>query len=277
MVPWPQSASGSTAGSLRAGVVTVNWNTRALLARVLFGLTQVLEPGLVAEIVVVDNASDDGSAELARALADAGVIRLIANREQRYHGPGLTQGVNLLAARAAAEPLDVVWAVDSDVFVLRPDVLRGATAALRAFGAVVAADPEDYEPEPLGLTDRVGGAHCLLFDPAVVWQPRHRPFLEDGEPSRHMQADLRERGHRVLAFPFCADGYVLHLGRATLAEVAARGETSNRYHHWAIAHRVPHYGLNPDGERLLAEFEARYRAAVPDDTVETIVKALATQ
>lgn len=273
-VPWPKTPpSGALAP--RVGAVIVNWNTRPLLARTLFGLRRVLAPGLLHEIVVVDNASDDGSLELAHALADASVIRLIANDEQRYHGPGLTQGVNLLAACEAGERVDLIWALDSDVFVLRPDVLRVAIATMNETGAVYAGDPEDYEPGPPHLTGRQVLMHSTLFDPHVVWQSRHRPFLEHGDPSGHMQADLLADEHRILAFPFCSDGYLLHLGRSTLAEVAARAEASNRYHDWATTHFVPHYGLHPRGAELLAEFEDRYRAAVPDDATDTIVEALA--
>jgi glycosyltransferase involved in cell wall biosynthesis len=63
---------------------------------------QVVDRGTIAEVVVIDNASDDGSRELAQHLADQGVIRFIANDTQRHHGPGLTQGVNLLAPTSPA-------------------------------------------------------------------------------------------------------------------------------------------------------------------------------
>ncbi|HVE93982.1 MAG TPA: glycosyltransferase [Acidimicrobiales bacterium] len=272
-VPWPKTET-SNALPRRVGAVIVNWNTRALLARTLFGLTRVLETGPLHEIVVVDNASDDGSVELAHALADAGVIRLITNSEQRYHGPGLTQGVNLLSTCEERDLVDLIWALDSDVFVLRPDVLRVATATMTEMGAVYAGDPEGYEPGPPQLTTRQVLMHSTLFDPRVVWRPRYRPFLEHGDPSGHMQSDLRAEEHRILAFPFCSDGYLLHLGRSTLAEVAARAEASNRYYDWASTHFVPHYGLHPRGAELLAEFEERYRVSVPDDGTDTIVEAL---
>lgn len=120
MRAWPEVDRGD--GSLTVGVVIVNWNTRQLLARLLYGLKKVVAPGLVSEIVVVDNASDDGSLELAGALSDAGVIRLLANDSQRYHGPGLTQGVNVLSGLAhSGSVVDLVWALDTDILILRPD------------------------------------------------------------------------------------------------------------------------------------------------------------
>ena len=269
--PWPvgrRSADGT-----KVGVVTVNWNTAGLLARLVYGLRRVVAPGTITEIVVVDNASTDGSVDLARALAAAGVVHLIENPVQRYHGPGLTQGVNHLAR--CADRVDLVWVLDTDVFVLRPDVLDVAVGALDDSGAVLAADPEDYTPGPAALTAGPLALCSTLFDPAMVWRPRYRPFLEDGEPSRHLVADLHGDGRPVLAFPFCADRYLLHLGRATLAQVRARADATNRYGDWAAGHHEPHYAGLPDGAALAAGFEEAFRAAVPDDRPETLVATLA--
>ena len=119
-------------------MVTVNWNTRPHLCRLLFGLRRVVDRGAIAEIVVVDNGSDDGSVALAREAADTGAIELIANDRQRYHGPGLTQGVNRLGALArSGRPIDLVWALDTDVLVLRPDVVDAAVDAMAASGSVL--------------------------------------------------------------------------------------------------------------------------------------------
>lgn len=256
---------------MSVGVVTVNWNTRGLLARLVFGLRRVLPPGDVGEIVVVDNASDDGSVELARALEAAGVVRLIANDENRYHGLGLTQGVDALLESG---DIDLVWALDTDVLVLRKDAVRAAAQSLREHNAVLAADLDDYAPEPPHVTTERLSACSILFDPAVVWRAPHSRFRHDGEPSRQLQADLVAHGHRLLAFPFCARGYILHLGRATLAEVRRRGDVDNEFSDWAATHHEPHYGLRPDGSQLASEFERAYRAAVPDDDPATLVTAL---
>ena len=275
MVAWPTPRSSFKRDRLRVGVVTVNWNTRGLLARMLYGVLRVVERGTIVEVVVVDNASDDGSRELAQALADEGLIRFIGNDTQRYHGPALTQGVNLLAELAGhAEPVDLIWAVDSDVLVLQADVVRAAATAMASFGAVFAADPDDYAPGPPRVATERLSMCSTLFDPAIVWQPAHRPFLEDGDPSRHLQTDLAGAGHRRLAFPFCSDAYVLHVGRGTLAQVAARDATDNRYHAWALERHEPHFALRADGAALASRFEKRYRVAVPDDRIETLVEAL---
>lgn len=61
MVAWPTDPSTFDDHRPRVGVVTVNWNTRGLLARLLYGVMRVIDAGTVAEVVVVDNASEDGS------------------------------------------------------------------------------------------------------------------------------------------------------------------------------------------------------------------------
>jgi GT2 family glycosyltransferase len=60
----------------RVTVVVPSWNTRELLARCLESVISTAEQG-DCEIVVVDNASSDGSAELARDFHSS--VRLIAN------------------------------------------------------------------------------------------------------------------------------------------------------------------------------------------------------
>jgi glycosyltransferase involved in cell wall biosynthesis len=276
MEPWPSRALTRRAG--RIGVVTVNWNTRELVARQLFGIFRILAPDTVAEVVVVDNGSTDGSVEMLGYLAERHIIHFIANPRQRYHGPGVTQGVNRLAELACAgRAVDLVWVLDSDAFVLRADTIAVATAAMTRFAAVLAADLDDYRDAPAHVTTELLGACSTLFNPTAVWTAPHAPFLEDGEPSRQLQQDLVAAGHRILAFPFCRQGYVLHLGRATLDRVAELDARENRYREWAESRRAPHFGLRPDGPAIRATFERWYRDAVPDERLDTLANALAAR
>src|SRR3954471_13121169 len=82
--PQPQSA-----GQPRVACVVVNFNTRWLIAGLLFSLYRLLGKDQFATIVVVDNHSQDGSLALLDGCAEAGLIHLIRNRGQRYHGPAL--------------------------------------------------------------------------------------------------------------------------------------------------------------------------------------------
>jgi hypothetical protein len=97
MVEWPTGQSNFTDDRPRLGVVTVKWNTRDLLARMLYSVLRVVESGTITEVVVVDNASNDGSREVAQRLADEGIIRFIGNDTQRYQrlGGGLNEAKRL--------------------------------------------------------------------------------------------------------------------------------------------------------------------------------------
>jgi len=58
-------------------VIIVNWNTRELLAQCLESLYQTIH--VPCEVIVVDNASEDGSAEMVRSVFPQ--VRLIENTE----------------------------------------------------------------------------------------------------------------------------------------------------------------------------------------------------
>lgn len=83
---WPHSDPTAPAGI--PGVVVVNYNTRRLVAQLIYSLYRTLRPPRF-RLVVVDNGSTDGSAELLSAVAAAGLCHLIDNPDNRYHGPGL--------------------------------------------------------------------------------------------------------------------------------------------------------------------------------------------
>ncbi len=68
----------------RVAVVSVSCNTRELTGFLLWSLRRIVHwPGL--EIVIVDNGSRDGSAELLAGAARAGVCALLANDVNRQH------------------------------------------------------------------------------------------------------------------------------------------------------------------------------------------------
>ena len=94
-------------------VAIVNWNTRELLARCLRSLQPEADAGR-AEVWVVDNASDDGSAELVRR--EFPWARLIASEEN----VGFGRAVNRVASRTAT---DWIALANADV-ALRPGSLE---------------------------------------------------------------------------------------------------------------------------------------------------------
>ena len=100
-------------------VITVSFNTRELTELMLWSLRRILEWESL-EVVVVDNGSTDGSAELLANIDAAGGCRLIPNASNAMHGPALNQAMSFLASRGSGLPR-WVWVLDSDVVVSRPD------------------------------------------------------------------------------------------------------------------------------------------------------------
>jgi hypothetical protein len=155
--------------SVELAICIVNWNTRDLLWECLHSVVRETA-GLSAEIVVVDNASGDGSAEMvAREFPG---VRLIANRENRYYAGGNNQALQAVAA--------------AQYLLLNPDIVvqPGSLGVLREFlqthpqaGAVA--------PRLRGIDGKLQ-ATCRTFPgPAVVlWEalglsrllPRSRVF-----------------------------------------------------------------------------------------------------
>ncbi len=270
-VAWPTDASEGR----RVGIVVANFNTRRLIAQLVYSLYRVLGAHEFTQLVIVDNASTDGSQELLGALHDAGLLHLIRNRRQRYHGPALTQGISWLARRQGRELIDYVWVLDSDVIVLRPDTVRDALGVFdRTDAAAVGQRLGDPGYNRLLQNNAEMLNPCsLLLDPARIWRDPIPPFLEDGAPSTALQVTADELGLRLVEFPFVEDGYLLHLGRGTLREIADRGDEANRYYAWALEHQEYHYGGRADGRELLASFTALFDAEVGDLTQDALVAA----
>lgn len=238
--PWPRSDRQSPP---RIGIVVVNYNTAELIAGLLFTLYRVLPVGSFHRVVVIDNGSTDGSVPLLRAMNRAGLVELIESRWPQTHGPGLNRGVNRLARHA---DVDLVWVLDSDILVLRPDVLSVAVDYLERTGAALIGQKKKGRSY----------AHVSsnLIDPALVWRRGISPFWDDGEPGARMQAHLRRGGLKVEDFPFYREHYLLHIGAGTLRQVKETGETSNPYWQWASEGKTEerHYHGNACGAEIVA-------------------------
>ena len=102
---------------MRLSVCIVNWNTREDVAECLSAL-QAAMAGLEAEVIVVDNASADGSADLVRERF--GWARLIANSENLGYARGNNQAIEASAG-------DLALLLNPDT-VMPPDGLRQLVA-----------------------------------------------------------------------------------------------------------------------------------------------------
>ncbi len=131
-------------------------------------------------VVVVDNGSIDGSAQLLADFSAAGLCTVLANDRNCGHGPGLNQAMSFLAHRAeiAGAGPNWVWVLDSDCVVARPDVLSAPLAKAVSSGA---SSVGEYQWDQWHGVERFG-AQCLLFEPATAWREPVSVISDGGDP-----------------------------------------------------------------------------------------------
>jgi N-acetylglucosaminyl-diphospho-decaprenol L-rhamnosyltransferase len=150
----------------------VNTNGREHLLRCLAAIRANLPAGLEAEVLVLDNASDDGSAEAVRAWNEGpeGLgerLRLIA-RERRA---GKAENDSLLLREAAGQ-LCLLLNEDAE---LRPGAIEALTAALEADPRAGVAGSRLYGPDgaPSPCAWRLPGVGTALAQALFL----HRLFV----------------------------------------------------------------------------------------------------
>lgn len=203
-------------------------NGAATIARQLGALAdQRVEPPVEWEVVVVDNASTDGSADVARA-AGTRLPRLVVTRQDR---PGINAARNA-GVRAAAG--DVILLCDADDEV-RPGWLSSMAGAF-AGGATLVAGPLDRGPgRPVmaGPSNRFGwlghaeGANCgfrrSVFDELGGFDERYAGGGDEVE--LFWRAQLA--GHELT---WVAGATVAYAERGELRPLA------KQHHRYGIAH-----------------------------------------
>lgn len=138
-------------GTASLAVVIVTYNSASVLPGLLDSLPQGLEGISDCQVIVVDNASRDGSADLARAHPiGAKIIRMGRNA-------GYAAGIN--AATATIAP----W---SDVLVLNPDVRLHPGAARHLVDRLAEASVGVVAPQILHEDNTV--AKSLRREPTIV-------------------------------------------------------------------------------------------------------------
>ena len=177
-VPWP---TDSCVAPGNIAVVTVNYNTLQLLKHLIYSLHRTGTASRISSLVVVDNASNDGSREFLEVLAEREVIVLLRNAWPPYHGPALNRAFSHLAASPGACDIERVWILDSDTVVLRGETSGLALETARSSDAAIVGQ---FAPE----FARQSSDHVMLcstlVDPSRVWADGVPVFQEHGLPIR---------------------------------------------------------------------------------------------
>ncbi len=129
---------------LDLGIVIVNWNTRDLLRDCLRSIEQSKDVSY--RVVVVDNASDDGSAEMVRT--EFPHVALIANANNCGYPAANNQGLRMLGFErdGSDDAPRYALALNPDT-LLPPDALREMVAYMDADPRVGAAGPKLVLPD----------------------------------------------------------------------------------------------------------------------------------
>jgi hypothetical protein len=273
-IPWkrfgPQPTSVPLDDDPRFALVTVNFSTSRYLKLLLLTLSDQEHLGLLHRIVVVDNGSRDGGAELLDRLTER-VDRLHVVHRRRWlgHGPGMRAGVRALDHIEAGteRPANLLLFCDTDVVFRAPDALASlAGTALASRPALIGEVRIGVNPHPDIQ------ASFFVISREVYARREVAPPVHDGSPGYRLQRSIFDAGLPVADVPTNHGGLLLHRGRAGV-EAASRFRPG---HHYAgLPNDEPHFMGVPDGGAIWTEIEQRHAALLEPPAEDELIDILA--
>jgi GT2 family glycosyltransferase len=175
-------------GSVRLSVVVLSWNTREILRACLAALLRDA-PSEPREVLVVDNASADGSADMVAR--DFPSVRLLRNAENELYARGNNAGARAATGR-------YVCLLNSDTEV-RPGALESLVRFLEQHAAYAAVAPQLVNPD--GSVQHACTRLPTLLDP--LWEATALGSFPPGSwlSRRHHMADFDHVHSRDVAQP----------------------------------------------------------------------------
>lgn len=251
-------------------IVIVNRNTIEHLSHLLFSIYRVLNRASLDRILVVDNASSDGSRELLtelQARSQAVPVELVLNRAPLRHGPSLNQAIDLLLAKRAisseSQPAGrYVLVLDSDAIVLQGELAVAMTSRLQAASAGLAGQ---FQYDALAE----GYAHpcCLMLDLNRIGDLPHARFDDSGAPATRLHEELRRSQIPIVDIPVLSDHFALHVGRGT------RRVRDHRTNGDSDADWKPHFHAIPEGPSIYEQFLQAYQRHLGGSDTDSLIKA----
>lgn len=162
-------------------------------------------------LLLIDNGSqDDSTAYIKRVSRQLHNVRCILNRENRYHGPAMDQGIS-------SSSTSYVFTLDSDCEVLKGSFLEQMLGNFKdpntyAVGQLMYMDRYGYEIEADRKNNiRYIHPHAMLLDrEKYLTLP---PFTHHGSPCLHNMKEANKTGYKVADFP--TEAFIFHYEKGT--------------------------------------------------------------
>ncbi len=241
----------------------------------------------IGKIIVVDDHSSNKKLKLyLKYLAGNGMIHLVRNGmplpsyysripfsflKSKGHGGSLNIGLEYVTA-------DYVFIIDADSIILRKDILKdslpcfdldpeimsvgqvvGGVRGIKIIGPEERENPEfktEYvrkKPHQYGMIN----ADCMLVRMSVWNEHNLAKFWNRGWAHMPFVRSIFEKGFKTCNFDFYTDGYIIHLGRATL-----KGMKLKNFRLRFFKNSTPPYGMSYEklayGSKKLGEYYAGY-------------------
>jgi hypothetical protein len=255
-------------GNPRVALISVSFNTKELTKLMLLTVAERSWAKQLQRLVIVDNASRDGSYEFLRRLATRKAA-VLQNPGSTSHGVGLRYALDWLERDEQALPAqqrsNLYLVVDSDIIFLRDDTLEVLCSELVRSRAALLGELQFDLGEPY--------AHpcCLLLRRDAYRDPQVVPFVDHGAPALWLERSLRRAALRIRDFPIRRQEHIVHRGRGSIAAVNRLGLV----HAYATVRDTAHFHGNPFGAERWSAAEQRHAERLGDVNDAAAVRYLA--